>query len=135
MLVHYHRGDRFIVQLVDPATRLRVDIFPDRRGALPRARRRDDGWLVLDLADILDHKLELLARASAASPIDPKHAADARALSERLRRPPPVVDPAVLCPDVYSQAIDARCERCEAAASAAWPLAPKKRIFELLGYV
>ena len=35
-----------IVQLVDPVTRLRVDIFPDLGGMLPRANARRGRWRV-----------------------------------------------------------------------------------------
>jgi hypothetical protein len=36
---------------------------------------------------------------------------------------------------VYSRDLDAACLRCDVSRHADYPLAPKRTIFELLGYV
>src|SRR5262245_28694851 len=100
LVSHYHVVQpgvpKFMVQLVDPESRIRVDVFPDLTGSIARATAVRFGARlvnVLSLADVLEHKLLTLSTASAANPVDPKHAADARALGNLLGRTvPPVAD-------------------------------------------
>ena len=142
LVSHYHVPQpgyaKFMIQLVEPGSRLRVDIFPADPGSLERARPVTlDGrrWLVLDLESILAHKLRTLAGASAAAPVPRKHFEDARALARHAGREIPAVPPAHLSREVFSQDLDMRCARCEASSDPGFPLAPKRRIHDLLGYV
>ena len=124
--------DKPILQLVDPKTRLRIDVFPDRLGSVARARRSDVAGvslLVVAPADLLAHKLELLAK-----PVDPKHWRDAVALSQLCGVAPPP-EPASSPPDVYCTDLAYRCARCERAHSAEFPIADTRAIFDILGYV
>lgn len=60
---------KFLVQVVDPETRLRIDVFPDLAGAIARAAERTVAGhpvRVLDPHSMLDHKVRALSRASAA---------------------------------------------------------------------
>lgn len=142
LVSHYHVVQpgvpKFMVQLVDPVTRIRVDIFPDLVGSLARTSEvRIGGRLtrLLALEDILEHKLLAISKASPTHPIDPKHAADAYALGELLRRNIPAVAHGSLLKDVYGTDADLACRRCELSSRAGFPLAPKHDIFRLLGYV
>lgn len=72
---HFHlpppRYSKFLVQLVDPVSRLRVDIFPDTAGSIHRSAVlpiSNNRVRVLDPDPILDHKLATLARASEQRP-------------------------------------------------------------------
>ena len=94
---HYHvvkpGVPKFMIQLVDPASRIRIDVFPDLVGSLADARTIAIGAhaiLVLPLERIFEHKVLTLSRASLSAPIDPKHVRDAHVLGEVLGRPPPV---------------------------------------------
>ena len=128
LISHRHVApDKPMVQLVDPETRLRIDVFPDRAGSVGRAAPHD-GWLVVAAADLLAHKRTLLAR-----PVDPKHWRDVAALSAHLGEPLPPAP--VLAPDVYCTDLAYVCVRCERGRSPDFPLAPKAAIFALLGYV
>ena len=140
LVSHYHVAGpgvpKFMVQLVDPIARFRVDVFPDLAGSVGRARDVAIGGRkvkVLSLDDILDHKLSTLAHASPARTIDPKHARDARTIGAVLGRTVPDIDPGCLVPDVYGRE-DEGCVRCALSRSAEFPLAPKRRICELLGW-
>ena len=142
LVSHFHLPQpgypKFLIQLVDSSSRLRVDLFPDSLGALRRAMEHEVAGislLVLDASDILAHKLATLARASEERPVDAKHHRDALLLGEICGRPIPDVPAAFLRPDTYSPDIDAVCARCEASRSGAFPLAPKQRIRDILGYV
>jgi hypothetical protein len=124
--------------VVDPVTRIRIDIFTDTTGAIERSRSLDFGGThlrVIDLDSVLDHKLTLLAAASPTKFVDEKHYADALCLGLLLGREIPTLSPAHLGKTVYSKDLHARCARCDASADSAFPLAPKSDIFELLGYV
>ena len=142
LVCHYHMPQagypKFLVMVVDPGSRIRVDIFSDLEGAVQKAKRvvvGDERLLMLDPDSLLDHKLRTLAKASEANPVDEKHHRDALAL-ERLRgRAVPPVPALYLTKDVYSTDLAARCPRCEFSRDPAFPLAPKQRILDLLGYV
>jgi hypothetical protein len=134
-IVHHHHGDRLILQVVEPRSRVRVDMFLDRFDAVAAAHQGPDGWLVVQPAVLLAHKLEILSLASPARPVDPKHAEDARVLASRLGRELPAIDSRSLRTDVYSTDVAARCERCEVARDPRFPLAPKPAVFDLLGHV
>jgi hypothetical protein len=133
LVSHYHVAGpgvrKSLVQLVDPETRLRLDIFPDQPDTIARAERYDARWLVVAAADLFAHKQALLARP----PVDEKHWQDAVALAAFLGKPPSP-RPAI-APDVYSQDLTLACERCSRSASPEFPLADKRAIFDLLGYV
>lgn len=128
LVSHYHVApDRLIVQLVDPETRLRIDVFPDRAGSVARATWRD-GWRLVTAADLLAHKRTLLSR-----PVDLKHWRDVVALSALCDEPLPPA-PAIAA-DVYCTDLAYVCARCERSRSPDFPIAPKPEIFEILGYV
>lgn len=142
LVSHYHLPQpgypKFLVQLVDPCSRLRVDVFPDSLGALARARQHSVAGVsirVLDPYGILDHKLATLARASQDHPVDAKHHRDALLLGELCGRPVPPTPAAYLRPDAYSQDVEAVCARCDASRSDRFPLAPRRQIHDILGYV
>ncbi|HEY2747309.1 MAG TPA: hypothetical protein VGL86_21955 [Polyangia bacterium] len=135
LVSHYHVAQpgvkKSIVQLVDPETRLRVDVFPDLANAVARAdwcELAAQPWRIVTAADLLAHKLALFAR-----PVDGKHWRDACALAEILSAPLP--EPPTLVPDVYAQDLALVCDRCTLSRSADFPLAPKRAIFTLLGHV
>ncbi len=141
LVSHYHAAGpgvpKALLQLVDPLARLRVDVFPVAAGALARATRGTLGGtslLVLDARSMLEHKLRTLRRSSATDPADPKHWRDAAALAELCGceppAPPPHLRPAVLSTDIH-----ASCARCELSRDPGVPLAPKREIFAILGYV
>jgi hypothetical protein len=142
LVSHYHSPEagsrRLHLQLVDPRTRMRIDLFPDGAAGsagVTSATVGGQAVRVLPLELILDHKLALLAGASAEKRIDVKHYADAKELAAVLGRPPPAIDTRVLGKDVYSKDVAARCERCDRSRDPPFPLAPKQEIFALLGYV
>lgn len=142
LVKHYHTPQRgypkFLIQLVDPVSRLRIDIFPDLVGSIERA-----GWhhvagthlRVLDAASILDHKLATLSKASRQTLVEEKHYSDALALAAFCRRRLPVIPTAYLVTSEYGSDVDARCARCEASRDPRFPLAPNQQILDVLGYV
>ncbi len=136
LVSHYHVRQpgvpKAIVQLIEPATRLRIDIFPDLSGMMARAARASvagTSLLVVAAADLLAYKRALLAK-----PVDAKHWHDAVALAGLLGAPPPP-RPAELRRDVYCTDLALVCDRCTRSRAPAFPLAPKRAIFDLLGYV
>ena len=140
LVSHYHVMQpgvpKFMIQLVDPKSRIRIDVFPDLVGSLTDARPTLVGAhtiLVLPHERIFEHKVHTLSRASRSAPVDPKHVRDAHVLGEVLGRQPPVVSAEVLATEVYG-IDDWFCERCELSRHPTWPLAPKDQIFELLGW-
>ncbi len=141
LISHYHVPQpdvpKFMIQLVDPVSRIRVDIFPDLVGSLKRAQRITIGEQTMNLlclADILEHKLLTLSKASPVEPVDPKHYLDAHAIGAVLGRTVPSVPAAFLAKDVYGVESDRACRRCELSKTTAFPLAPKQQIFHLLGW-
>jgi hypothetical protein len=141
LVSHYHvvgpGVPKFMIQLVDPESRIRIDVFPDLAGSIADAQTVRIGQQpmpVLPLTRIFEHKIQTLVRASHAAPIDPKHVRDAQALGAVLRRPVPMVAGEALVPDVYGED-DGYCARCELSRDANWPLAPKDQIVELLGWI
>ena len=141
LVSHYHvvqpSVPKFMVQLVDPVTRIRVDIFPDLVGSLSRSREVEIGGhstRMLALEDILEHKLRTISKASPSNPVDPKHADDAYALGKSLRRNIPAVAQGSLVKDVYGIDADLCCRRCELSSNTGFPLAPRNEIFRLLGW-
>jgi hypothetical protein len=141
LVSHYHAVrsgvPKFMIQLVDPVSRIRVDVFPDIVGSLVDARPIAIGGHVvpvLPLERIFEHKVLTLSRASQSAPIDPKHVRDARVLGDILGKQVPDLATAALAPDVYEIEADRSCERCELSGHPSWPLARKGQIFELLGW-
>src|SRR6185436_9289970 len=89
LVSHYHvvgpDVPKFMIQLVDPVSRLRVDVFPDLANSIAQARTMPLGEhrvSVLPLDRIFEHKLQTLARAAPSAPIDPKHVRDAQLLGD-----------------------------------------------------
>ena len=142
LVSHYHAagmgGPKFMIQLVDPISRLRLDMFPDLAGSLARAQPTMIGAQavnVLDLQSILDHKLGTLPSAwRREETIDPKHYRDAQTLGTIFGREVPVAPKGSLVEDVYGGEADLHCRRCELSRTERFPLAPKPQIFELLGW-
>jgi hypothetical protein len=140
LLSHYHVVQpgvpKFMVQLVEPVSRIRVDVFPDLVGSLARARVvqiENQSVKMLTLEDILEHKLRTISTASRTKPVDPKHADDAYLLGDMLGRYIPRVEPECLVEDVYGTD-DLHCERCRLSLNPLFPLAPKREIVNLLGW-
>ena len=141
LVSHYHVPrsgvPKFLLQLVDPIARLRIDIFPDLAGSVASAEWHEVGATrvkVLTLASIFEHKLQTLSRASVDRPVDPKHLRDAERLGRRLGRDVPPVAREALQPDIYGGDTDASCQKCEASRHPGFPLAPKEQVFTLLGW-
>jgi hypothetical protein len=141
LVSHYHvvrpGVPKFMIQLVDPESRIRIDVFPDLAGSIADARTVHIGrhtMPVLTLDRIFEHKIQTLVRASPAAPIDPKHVHDARSLGAVLSRPVPDLAAAAVAPNIYGTDADWSCNRCALSLHPAWPLAPKERIFELLDW-
>lgn len=142
LVSHFHRPhpgySKFLVQLVDPVARLRIDVFP---GLECQVRGAATAWVagiplpILELEGILDHKLATLARAASDHPVEEKHFHDAVRLGALCGRLVPDVRPERLCKGEYSLDLAARCSRCDASRDTRFPLAPKEQIFEVLGYV
>ena len=143
LVSHYHvprpEAPKFMVQLVDPSARLRIDIFPDLVSSIATAVERTILGVrvpVLTAESILDHKLQTLSRASAVRPAAAKHYQDAVALAVLCcREAPRVADGYQVAEEVYSAEIGPPCDRCAASHDPAFPLAPKETILNLLGYV
>lgn len=141
LVSHYHvvgpRVPKFMIQLVDPVSGIRVDVFPDLVGSFLDARMIAIGAhvvQVLPLERIFEHKVLTLSQASQSAPTDPKHLDDARLLGDLLRKPVPHVALEALAPDVYGLEAGGSCERCEVSRHPSWQLAPKDQIFEVLGW-
>ena len=140
LVSHYHvvkpGVPKFMVQLVDPVSGIRVDIFPDLAGSVVRAGVTTVGpqfVKAVTVGDILEHKLLTISKASPASPVDPKHARDAHALCTLLGRPMPAIAAGSLVEEVYG--IDEGfCQRCQLSSDPRFPLAPKDQICSLLGW-
>ncbi len=133
-----HPGySKFLVQLVDPDSRTRVDIFPGRSDVIERAEWHHVSGIrvrVLGTDAVLDHKMEVLAGATRERPVDGKHFDDAVLLARLSGREIGERPVAVLCREEYLTDPHARCARCECSVDAAFPLAPKERILDILGY-
>ena len=140
LVSHYHVVQpgipKFMMQLVDRVSRIRVDVFPDLVGSLARARAvriKNQSLRMLALEDILEHKLHTISKASRTNPVDPKHVDDAYLLGDLLGRRIAAVAKEYLVEDVYG-IDDAYCERCQLSLNSLFPLAPKREIFTLLGW-
>jgi hypothetical protein len=142
LISHFHLPQpgypKFMIQIADPVTRLRVDFFPDSLGALDRAPLVSVGSVqlrVLQVHDLLAHKLALLSKASAAIPIEQKHYTDAQRLAVICGRAVPPGASSHLTETAFSQNREEVCRRCHASRCDAFPLASKRAIFDVLGYV
>jgi hypothetical protein len=141
LVSHFHRPhhgyQKFLIQLVDPETGVRLDIFPDLLNALSRASTTHIAGIafkVLELDDILDHKLLMLRRSSTAHPVHPKHYQDVKRLAAACHRRIPRIGPSRLAATPNSRNVDEPCLRCEASRCMSFPLADKQRILDILGY-
>lgn len=137
LVSHYHAPDvtKAMLQLVDPETALRIDVFPDLDGVVASASfatLQGVELRVVDPRSILDHKLRTIRGAT--RPIDPKHRRDVAALAAICGTTIdlPIIPEAI---ESYSQDVDAVCRRCLLSETPALPLAPKREIFAILGYV
>jgi len=142
LVSHYHVAQpgvpKFLIQLADPESGLRVDVFPDTLGAVERAcpaKIAGSELRILSLEDIFAHKIQTLSSASADRPIDPKHLRHAHTLGHILGRSVPSVPAESLAAEVFGTDTTATCRRCELSAHPGFPLAPKKDILRVLGYV
>jgi len=140
LVSHFHLPHdgypKFMMQLVDPYTRLRIDVFPDLAGSLASAAEHavaGHRLLVLDADSILDHKLQGVARASAERPIDEKHAHDAAILGAVCGRNVAPPSPERLTKEIYRMNL-APCPRCDVSRTPGFGVAPRDHIFEILGY-
>ena len=141
LISHYHvprpDGPKFMVQLVDPEARIRIDIFPDLAGSIEHAQTvtiGDHVLKVLTLESIFDHKTETRARASRARPVDPKHHQDAETLQNILGGEVPALAPEALLRELYGGGADFACRSCEASRDERFPLASRQRIFDILDW-
>jgi hypothetical protein len=138
---HFHRPQpeyaKFLIQLVDVASRLRVDVFSCDDNVWDDATKDvvAGGFRVLAPERILEHKLAILAQASAERPVDEKHYRDARLLAALCACEIPERAPDVFASTVYGHDLTTRCARCDASRDARFPLAPKQHVYGLLGYV
>ena len=142
LVSHYHLptlgSGKFFIQLVDPASGVRVDVLPDREDSVSRAAPESFGAVsvgLVEAADLFAHKLQTLRKASRDRPVDPKHLEDARALGRLLKREAPDIPSDHLAPNQYGSDLTHRCVRCHESRSPAFPLAPKQEIFALIGLV
>ena len=126
---HFHNGPpKFMVQLVDPQTRLRIDLFLDLAGAIERAHQVEGVPIrVLDQDDMAAHKRQTVGRASAARPVDAKHRRDLLSLCGEA----PDLPESWFVTERYATDLNARCERCETSRTPEFSLAPKQTIFDL----
>jgi hypothetical protein len=141
LVSHYHVAQpgvpKFMVQLVDPVSRIRVDVFPDLVDSLTRARMVRIGaqnMKVLAIEDIFEHKAQTISKASTLDPVDPKHAEDAYALGNLIGRRIPHVEPECLAKDAYGIDAGVLCDRCQLSLNPHFPLARREEIFRLLGW-
>lgn len=142
LISHYHQPTRnspkFMVQLVDPHSRYRVDIFPDLEGSIGRSTAHaliDQSIFVLSEADILRHKLQTLRESRRDQPVDPKHLDDMRVLAGTLGEATPDFSSLHLQREEFAMDTTQTCARCRESQSSAFPLAPKREVFKVLGYV
>jgi len=142
LISHYHRAGpavpKAMLQLVDPESRLRIDVFPDLDDATANAAWATIGNTtvrVLDADAVVRHKLRTIGKASPSSPVDPKHWFDVIALDESLQAALPPPHAPVFRPEVFSTDLDAVCPRCAASRRNDLALAPKAEIYAILGYV
>jgi hypothetical protein len=142
LVSHFHLPQpgypKFLVQLVDPLTRLRVDVFPDSLRALRRAPAVSIGSYslrVLDAETLLAHKLRLVSGSSAVNPVEEKHYADVQWLGAICGRVVPSLPASHLVRPAYSHDLEELCLRCQVSRRDGFPLAAKRAIFDVLGYV
>lgn len=140
LVSHFHLPQpgypKFLVQLVDPDTRLRIDVFPDVAGSIMHATERVVGAhrvRVLSARSILDHKVHSMAHASAARPIDEKHQRDAMILGSMCRDRVEPLPKEWLTKDIYGMDLSP-CPRCEMSRHPGFAVAARQTIFEILGY-
>jgi len=120
LVSHFHTPQpgysKFLIQLVDPVSRVRVDVFPDGQECISRAIPmfvNGSRLLVVDPVDLFEHKLATLAHASPERRIDRKHVDDALALGAVCGRDVPNISSDGSGHDEYSQDVVAVWPRCE----------------------
>lgn len=142
LISHFHLPQsgypKFMIQLADPVTRVRIDFFPDSLRAVVRAASVTVGGVqlrVLHIDDLLAHKLALLSKASPTAPIDEKHFQDAERLASLRGRAVGSIPSSHLADTVLSRDLEELCPRCQVSRCDAFPLASKRAVFAALGYV
>ena len=142
LVSHFHLPQtgypKFLVQLVDPVTCLRIDVFPDAARAVGRGRQIDIAGmpvLVLEPIDILAHKMRLLAISSSEAAAEEKHYLDATRLGALCGHDIQPMKASQLVSTAYSTDLAGPCLRCEASQCADFPLASRRAILDVLGYV
>jgi hypothetical protein len=140
LLSHFHLPHpghpKFMVQVVDPDTRLRIDVFPDLVGSIARAVERSiAGQLVrvVDVHSVLDHKVQGMSMASRTRPIDEKHSRDAMILASLCGRRVDPLPTECVAKDIYGTDLTP-CPRCAVSQTPGFTVASRHRIFEVLGY-
>jgi hypothetical protein len=140
LVSHYHLPQpgypKFMVQLVDPVSRIRIDVFPDLVSSLSRAQPRvvaGHSLAVLDARSILTHKLLTLAKSSPEHLTDEKHQRDAMVLAALLGERIDQVSASHLTKEIYGMDLSP-CPRCEVSRRPEFPLASKQAVFDVLGY-
>jgi hypothetical protein len=143
LVSHYHSVrpgvPKFMVQLVDPRNAVRSRHLSrssrfDRALRGGRSRRQRDPFAFLSRTSS-STKFIRLSTASAARPVDPKHADDAHALGELFQRPVPAIDRDALVEEISTDwTSTCSCQRCVLSSSDGFPLAPKDEICRLLGW-
>ncbi|MBF0545789.1 MAG: hypothetical protein HQM08_15205 [Candidatus Riflebacteria bacterium] len=142
LVSHYHVPQpgysKFLIQLVDPISQLRLDIFPGLLGSIksaPYIHLGNEKLLVLDCNDILEHKILTLSKSSIEQPVDQKHYRDALRLAKACSKHISPIPPSHFAKEIYSTDLSTSCLRCELSVDTAFPLASKQNIFDILGYV
>jgi hypothetical protein len=140
LISHYHLPQpgypKFMVQVVDPMSRIRIDLFPDLVSSLERARQTVVAGhviAILDARSIMTHKQLTLAHSSPDHLVDEKHQRDALVLAALLGEQIGLVPPTHLTKETYGMELSA-CPRCEASRRPEFPLASKQAVFDILGY-
>jgi hypothetical protein len=140
LISHYHLPQpgyaKFMVQVVDPVSRIRIDVFPDLVGSLVSAQQivvAGHTLAVLDARSIMTHKLLTLAKSSPDHLADEKHQRDAVVLAALLGERIDPVSAAYLTKEIHGMDLSP-CPRCEVSRRPEFPLASKQVVFDVLGY-
>jgi hypothetical protein len=140
LISHYHLPQpgcpKFMVQVVDPMSRIRIDVFPDLVRSLERASQSvmaGHTLAILDARSILTHKLLTLAHSSPDHLADEKHQRDALMLAALIGEHVDPVPATHLTRETYDMDLSP-CPRCDASRRAEFPLASKQAVFDILGY-
>ncbi len=119
LVSHFHLPQpgypKFMLQLVDPIHRLKVDFFSDLVGSIARAGEHALGAFAIKLLateDIFEHQLGMVRKASVEAPIERKYYEHAQLLGRLCGRPVPELPANALCERTQVCDVNYRCERC-----------------------